>query len=448
MQDNPNTNPAAVTQPEPHETYNHAAEQAVLGSCLLDRDVIALVAPLLVADDFYLPAHGMIYTAILTLWNKRIPADLIPVVEQLRRMPATADMSALAFVGGESIVSELIESTPTAVHACYYAEIVKHYSNRRRGFALAQRIGRDAFDPALSEDARISRATEGIRSMPTAAHDTVSISGLMHRWQDEPDGLRARGINTGIATYDNRTGGLHPGQLVVIGARTGIGKSALAGQWAYRIARNKHPVSFLSLEMTNEQVSRRMVGQVVSVNISRAANDEPYYAANLQSITEARAVLAELPIHFNARFASDLPAVIGAIALHRTQHNIEVAFVDYLGQITNTAARANNRAIELGSITRALKLAALDLGITIVLLAQLNREVEGRGENALPRLTDLRDSGSTEQDADVVLLLHRPKYDEPKTIFYLAKNREGSIGQFAMEFVDYRTMFVEPGQRR
>lgn len=443
MVTNDNTATAVAT---PHLSelppFSLEAEQAVLGACLIDRDVIAAIAPILTPGAFYRRPHELIYTAIVTLWNRRVPADLICVIDELRRMPAVAGGSALEFCGGESYVSELVAALPTAAHAAYYADMVNHYAARRRNIDLAQRIVVDAYDASLTEDERISRATEAIRSMPVGAHAVVSMNALMNHWQDEPDGIRARGISTGIHQLDQMTGGLRPGQLVVIGARTGIGKSALAGQIAYRVARRQHVVSFLSLEMTNEQVSRRMVGQVVDVNIARAAMDQGYYERNLTAITEARAILAELPILFNDRFTSDLPAVVGAITRHRTEHNAEVAFVDYLGQMTNAAAKAGNRAIELGSITRALKLTALEQGICIVLLAQLNREIEGRGEGGMPRLSDLRDSGSTEQDADVVLLLHRADRTNPETTFYVAKNREGATGTFEMHFIDHRTMFV------
>lgn len=427
--------------------YSLEAEQAVLGSCLIDREAIAAVAPVLAADDFWRAPHGIIYDAILRLWNRRVPADLIAVISELRKAPAIVGMPALDFCGGESYVAELILATPTAVHANFYAAIVKEYANRRRNVELAEQIARDAYDPELSEDDRVARATDAIRAMPTRAHQSVSMADLMNAWHDEPDGIRAVGFQTATGTYDAMTGGLRPGQLVTIGARTGIGKSALAGQWAYYLARAGHAVGFISLEMSKEQVSRRMVGQVVPVNISRAAMDATYYELHLSSIVQARGVLSELPIYVNDTFASDLPSVVGAIARYRETHNIKVAFLDYLGQMTNPTVKASNRAIELGSVTRALKLAALDLNICVVLLAQLNRGLEERGENATPRLSDLRDSGSTEQDSDVVLLLHRPKMDEPKTIFHVAKNREGAVGQFPMYFVDFRTRFEEPGGR-
>jgi len=420
------------------------AEQAVLGSCLIDREVIAVVGPSLSAEDFYYPANQQVYWAIVRLWNRRVPADLIPVIEELKAMPRIAGMTPLDYVGGESYVSELIVNTPTAVHANYYAEIVKRYAHRRRVLELGQKIARDAYDPALSEDDRISRATDALRAMPTGEHRSLSMADLMNQWQDEPDGFRAPGIETGLSRYDRVTGGLRPGQLVVIGARTGIGKSAIAGQWAFNVASAGHPVGFLSLEMRSEDIAKRMVGQVVDIDMAKVETDVAYYRKHLQTITDARARLHLLPIHYNQDMRGDLPSVLGAITRERQTHNIEVVFVDYLGQIVNPAARAGNRAIELGSVTRGLKLAALDMGICIVLLAQLNRELEGRGEDAKPRLSDLRDSGSTEQDADVVLLLHRSKTEESDTLFRLAKNRAGATGDFWMHFIHHRTTFVAP----
>lgn len=424
----------------PQEPHNIDAERAVLGACLLDRDAIASVSSLIGEGDFFIHGHRLIYRAILSLWKRRQPADVVLVTDELRR---TGDLEA---VGYEPSVTELIVETPTAVHATYYAGVVADYAARRR-FAGA---GTDTVDAAYDGALDIGDVRARAMAALDAAARGVGPSGaesaadVMSRAHDAPDAWERRLMTTGIAPLDGLIGGFVPGQLVIVAARPGIGKSAFGLQVADHVARGGQGVALVSLEMSADDLGDRLVALHADVNMHRFRNQPSYYHAHLSAVTETRGAIADLPLRFMGGADGDVARVTDAARREMAARPYALLLVDYIGLMTaKSAGDGLTRAQELGAITRALKLLAAELGVVVMALAQLNRAIEQRrGGDAWPVLSDLRDSGAVEQDADCVVFLHRRDAGEIETRCDVAKHRNGPVGYVPLQFIAHRAMFA------
>lgn len=412
---------------EPHDLD---AERAVLGSLLIERDAIFKVATLLKPSDFYDTRHQALYTAILSLYHNHKPSDMVTLHSELERT------GTLESAGGIAYVSALMTETITAVYVMAYAGDVKEKSRRRAILAATLSTVKDAYDESIDVPELATRALAGL-SDAVDGHQVrrlKSLSDLISEaWEhlDDPEPARVR---LGWPDIDRLIGGIAPKQLVVIAARPSVGKSAFAVQAAhYHAVKQGRRAAIFSLEMSDREILERLTALESGVNmhayraLGQGAEGKQ---AMRESISRAYGKLSGHGLHVYDTSDGTLSDVILMAKSAHATIGIDLLIVDYL-QLIENAKRDSNRVQEISSISRRLKTLARELDIPIIALAQLNRSIELRPKGQqTPVLSDLRDSGSIEQDADIVIFLHRPDfYDEAATKnvaqAIVAKNRNG-----------------------
>ena len=425
------------------------AEMSVLGGMLLSKDAIADVVEQLRGADFYKPNHESIFEAILDLYGRGEPADAITVSDELRRR------GELDRIGGSTYLADLIAGVPTAANAGYYARIVRERSVLRRLVEAGTRIvqlgyardGGDVDDIVNNAQAEVYAVTER-----RSSEDYIAIGDLVNPVMDEieaaggPSG-QTRGIPTGFAELDALTNGLHPGQMIVIAARPGLGKSTLAIDFA-RAASIKHDRTSVvfSLEMGRSEITMRLLSAEGRVHLQKLRT------GNMQDPDWQRLAKVVGDVNKAPMFIDDSPNMslmeIRAKARRlKQQHNLSLVIIDYL-QLMSSGKRVESRQQEVSEFSRALKLLAKELEVPVVALSQLNRGPEQRGDKK-PMLSDLRESGSIEQDADLVILLHRedayekesPRAGEADLI--VAKHRNGPTKTITVAFQGHYSRFVD-----
>ncbi|WP_298179561.1 replicative DNA helicase [Saccharomonospora sp.] len=411
-----------------------AAEQSVLGGMLLSKDAIADVVEVLRPGDFYRPAHQAVYDCILDLYGRGEPADPITVSAELERR------GELARVGGAPYLHTLIATVPTAANAGYYARIVAEKAILRRLVEAGTRIvqygyGADSSDGGDVNEV-VDRAQAAIYEVTErrTSEDYIALEELLQPTMDEIDAIASRGgtaqgIPTGFADLDEVTNGLHPGQMVIIAARPGVGKSTLGLDFA-RSCSIKHGMTsvIFSLEMSRTEIVMRMLSAEAKIRLAdmrggRMSDDDwTRLARRMSEISEAPLFIDDSP---NLTMME-----IRAKARRLKQRNdLKLIVVDYM-QLMTSGKRVESRQQEVSEFSRQLKLLAKELEVPVVAISQLNRGPEQRNDKR-PMLADLRESGSLEQDADVVLLIHRPdawERDDPRAgeaDLILAKHRAG-----------------------
>jgi replicative DNA helicase len=434
----------AVDRLPPH---NLEAEQSVLGSLLIDRDAVIRIASYVKPSDFYRAAHGLIYEAILTLYNKREPTDLITLVDELRRTGRLED------AGGETYLTELIAAVPTAVHVEYYGRIVERTATLRR---LIQ-AGTEIVDIGYTESMDIENALDGAEkaifsvSQKRSTRDFRSIGEVLEEYFDRLDTLQQNkgtvvGVPTGYADLDKLTGGLQRSDLIIIAARPAVGKSSLGLGMAFNAAvRYGKTVGLFVLEMSAEQIVQRMLSMETGIDSHRLRMgyiDDSEWS----SVTRAFGRLAEANIFIDDTASANIMEVRSKSRRLHAERGLDLLIIDYLQLMT--ATRSENRVQEISQISRALKGLARELDIPVVALAQLSRAVESRADRR-PMLSDLRESGSIEQDADIVGFIYREDvYDEDtdrKGIadIIIAKHRNGPVGTVHLRFFDRTARFAD-----
>jgi replicative DNA helicase len=408
------------------------AEQSVLGGMLLSKDAIADVVEVLRPDDFYRPNHQTVYDCILDLYGRGEPADAVTVSAELQRR------GELIRLGGAPYLHTLIATVPTAANAAYYAEIVAEKAILRRLVEAGTRIvqlGYHGADGAEVNDV-VDRAQAAIYEVTerSTSEDYVALEELLQPTMDEIDAIASRGgvalgVPTGFIDLDAATNGLHPGQMVVVAARPGLGKSTLGLDFA-RSCSVKHGLTsaVFSLEMSKSEIVMRLLSAEAQIRLAdmragRMSDDDwTRMARRMSEISEA-------PI-----FIDDSPNLtlmeIRAKARRLKQRNdLKLVILDYL-QLMTSGRKVESRQQEVSEFSRQIKLLAKELEVPVVAISQLNRGPEQRTDKR-PMLSDLRESGSIEQDADMVILLHRPdafERDDPRAgeaDLILAKHRNG-----------------------
>jgi replicative DNA helicase len=390
------------------------AERALLGSMLLEEAAIGqAVASLHDAGDglFWSQKHQKLYDHVVDLWKQRGPVDAIVIKDALDRE------NAFEQLGGYEYLAELISSVPSALRVSHYAEIVRNKFLLRRLIDAAHRVMIAAFESERPPVEVLELAEKEIFSVTerrvTTSADTLmpQIDELFRRIQDRRP---LEGLPTGFHRLDEMTSGLHPSELIIIAGRPSMGKTALGLNIAEHMAldqRNPVPVLFFSLEMSREALAERILcgrGRVDAHKLRKARTD----ARELERLKEAAGQIEGKPL-----FVDDTPALTILELRARAQivarkHNIQAIFVDYL-QLMHVRGK-ESRQIEVAEISRGLKALAKDLRVPVIAMAQLNRNPEDRSRNR-PRMSDLRESGAIEQDADVIMLLHRDSYYKDKT---------------------------------
>lgn len=396
---------------------NLEAERAIIGSILVDRDAIITVAPLLKPDDFTDKELASIYGVILELYNRRVPADFITILDRLN------DKSSLM------TLEHLYESHFTSVHAEYYAGIVRECSQYRQLVKAGEWITESAVNqgssPAeLSAQAAdmLARAQESSEYQRfQSASDLASIAYERYEQGTEPV------VKTGFIDIDNTLGGFKPGQLIIPAARPSVGKSSIQVQMMYHQAKAGHRVGLITLEMTADELFDRIVAMHagIDMNAYRSSSSVPQHLHD--KVMTAVGQVSEMPFFIDGRGSGTLSDAVARARLLHTTQQIEVLYVDYLQLVTTDGKE--NRTQEVSTISRGLKRLARQLNIPVVAASQLSRN----GDQREPLLSDLRESGSIEQDADVVFFLHRQDLYDPNapqnvTKIIIAKHRNGPTG--------------------
>ncbi len=428
--------------------HSDEAEKSVLGAILIDKDAIVEVAEAVKAEMFYNENHGLIYSAMISLYENRDPIDVITVSDWLKK-----DKS-LTRVGGMAYLSALTNEVPTSANIVKYASLVKETYIKRQLISTSATLGELAFDDSNSLELMLDTAEKAVFSLSqkNIKRSFVPIKEALAESFDRLDELQKlegglRGVPTGFSDLDDVLVGLQDSNLIILAARPGVGKTALATNIAQFAAVDKKiPVGIFSLEMSNlELVDRMLVGQAgIDAWKMKTGNLKP---EDFEKLSEAMGILADSPL-----FIDDTPGqtILQMRTKARRLHaevGLKLLVVDYL-QLAVGDGRYESRVQEVAAISQGLKNLARELRIPVIALSQLSRAVESRGEK-IPQLSDLRESGSIEQDADVVMFLYKP--DDNNLSEYklnIAKHRNGPLAQVDLTFKGEKIKFFGTERRR
>ncbi len=419
---------------------NIEAEKSVLGSMLIDEEAIGLALEILDQGCFYGEPHQQIFGAILNLYNNHKNVDLITLSDQLK------NDGLLERIGGVSYLTQIIDFVPTSANIEHYARIVKEKSVQRRLIKNATQIVGESYEPRVNIDELVDNAEKLIFEIADLKQrqKSIHIKDIIKESIETIDKLYQRkehvtGIATGFKDFDNKTSGLQKSDLIIIAGRPSMGKSALAVSMAeYAALEKKKAVAFFSLEMSKEQLVQRLLCSHARVDAHKVRSGF-LSPSDWPKLTAAAGKLSAAPI-----FIDDTPA-ISALELRakarrlRANHQIEMIVLDYL-QLMRSSYQTESRQQEISEISRSIKALARELDIPIIAISQLSRAVESRQDHR-PQLSDLRESGAIEQDADLVVLLMREEYynptEENKGVAdcIIAKQRNGPVGTVKLMFI-------------
>ncbi len=435
---------------------NVEAEQSVLGSLMIDKNAIIKVGDLITPEDFYKDSHNKIYKAMLYLYEHHEPIDLLSLSNRLK------ETGELKQVGEQSYLASLTNIVPTAANIIHYAKIVEKKAVLRRLIDNASQIVAEAYDETEEVERTLDEAEQKIFSVSKKhiRQDFTPIKPVLEEAFDRIDELhknkgKMRGVPTGFTDLDNILSGLQESNLVILGARPSVGKSSLAMDLARHAAvKEKVPVGIFSLEMSKGEVIDRLICAEANIDLwklrtgrlsSTGENDD------FSKIGHAMGILSEAPIFIDDAATINVMAMRTMARRLQSEHGLGMIIVDYL-QLIEGKGDPNNRVQEVSEISRSLKGLARELNIPIIALSQLSRGIESRTDQR-PKLSDLRESGSIEQDADVVLFIYREdktKADsENKNIaeILVAKHRNGPIGSVKLFFNEQCTSFKNLDKR-
>jgi replicative DNA helicase len=440
-----------MVSPERTVPSNVEAEESVLGSLLIDPEALFRVAPFLTPDDFYIRKNGWIYQAILDLHERREPVDFVTLCSELEAR------GQLEEIGGAAYITQLINTVPTAIHVEAYGHIVEHTALRRNLIGAAGDIAQLAYKEAEAIGEVLDQAEKRLFaiSQRRLARDITPIQEAVRRYYERIEYLydhrdEPLGVPTGFIDLDRLLGGLQRSDLIILAARPGVGKTSLALSIARHAARMGKHAAIFSLEMSAEQLVQRLVAAETGIDaqrlrLGRLEEDEwPLFV-------QATGVLSALPI-----FIDDTPALTAlqlrtkARRIH-AEHSLDLVVVDYL-QLMSGESRSENRVQEVSYISRMTKALARELDVPVLALSQLSRAVEQRTDKR-PVLSDLRESGSLEQDADVVMFIFREEMYMPETErqhiadVIVAKHRHGPTDTIQLYFKQQLAQFLDAATR-
>lgn len=433
--------------------HDDTLEQSVLGAILIDKDALIDVAEFLRPEHFYKDAHGLIYEAMLALFEAHEPIDVVTLGAQLKKG------GVLDQIGGTSYINQLVEVVPTSAHAQHYARLIQEYFTKRRLVTVAAGITELAFKEEGEAKTILDTAEREIFAISQSSlrRDFIPIKDALTASFDRLDELHKqsgglRGVPTGFNDVDFKLSGMQDSNLVILAARPGTGKTAMILNIAqYVSVQKKMPVGIFSLEMSKEELVDRLLVSQADIDAWKLKtgrlNDEDF-----THLSEAMGELAEAPL-----FIDDTPGI--SIMEMRTkarrlqvEHGVKLLIVDYL-QLMDSGRRFDNRVQEVSLISQSLKNLARELRIPVLTCSQLSRAVESRGTR-VPELSDLRESGSIEQDADVVIFLYREEQDQANwgeqiaTKLRISKHRNGPLGEVDLIFRGDRIRFYSVDKTR
>ncbi len=428
---------------------NLEAEQAILGALMVDRDLIPIVSEIVHKSDFYAPHHATVYDAILSLYERGEPVDKVSVAEELRRR------KLLDEIGGVDFISQLLNTVPTAASAEYYARVVAEKSILRSLITAGGRISNVAFEQPENVDEAVDQCEQMIFEIGrrSAAGFTLVRDLLKPAFERIDTLYHQRGSVTGVPSGFNRldqfTTGFQPGELIIIAARPSMGKTSLCLNIALNAAKGagKH-VALFSLEMSNDQLVQRFLSMEAHIDAQslRTGNIKD---REWGEITRAMGVLAEIPVFVDDSAAPSVSEVRSRSRRLAATTGLDLVIIDYLQLLRSTNPRVTNRVEIIDEICRGLKALAKELKVPVIALAQLNRSPESRNDKR-PMLSDLRESGGIEQEADVVAFIYRDEYYNPPTPenenvaeINIAKQRNGPTGLVQLRFDKRFTSFSD-----
>lgn len=427
----------------PHDA---TAEQSVLGAILIDKDALIDVAEFLRPEHFYNPTHSEIFAAMLALFEAHDPIDVVTVTSQLKKV------GMLKQAGGASYIAELVNVVPTSAHAEQYARIIREHATKRRLVEAAARITEFAFKEEGSAQSIVDQAESEIFAIAQSStkKDFVPIKDALASSFDRLDELHKRagglrGVPTGFAAIDNKLAGMQEANLLILAARPGTGKTAMILNMAqHATVKEKIPTGIFSLEMSKEElVDRLLVSQADldawKLKTGRLTDDD------FTKLSDAMGELAEAPLFIDDTPGMNIIEMRTKARRLQVEHGVKLIIVDYL-QLCDPGRKLDSRVQEVSVISQSLKNLARELHIPVLAASQLSRAVEQRGTR-VPELSDLRESGSIEQDADVVMFLYREEADQAmwgdqiQTKLRIAKHRNGALGEIDLIFRGDRIKF-------
>jgi replicative DNA helicase len=418
---------------------------------LLSKDAIADVVETLREGDFYRPAHQLIYASILDLYGRGEPADAVTVSAELTRI------GELGRVGGAPYLHTLVASVPTAANAGYYARIVRERAILRRLVEAGMRITQMGYQGDGEVDMIVDRAQAAVYDVTDrrTSEDYLPLADIMPGTLEEIDAIASRGgvlagVPTGFAELDNVTNGLHAGQMIVIAARPAIGKSTVGLDLA-RSASIKHGLTsaIFSLEMSRNEIAMRLLSAEASIALNHLRSGT-MSDADWQKLARKMSAVSEAPLFIDDSPNMTMMEIRAKCRRLKQRHDLRLVIIDYL-QLMSSGKKVESRQQEVSEFSRALKLLAKELEVPVIAISQLNRGPEQRTDKR-PMMSDLRESGSIEQDADMVILLHREDAYERESPrageadFILAKHRNGPTANITVAFQGHYSRFVDMAQ--
>jgi replicative DNA helicase len=427
---------------------NVEAEESLLGSILIEKDAIIKIADLVSPEDFYVEKNATIFAAIIDLYEKREPLDLLTLTSKLR------DGGELERIGGATYLADLTAGVPTSAHVVQYAGIVAHKATLRRLIGAASNITNLGYDENTNLEDLLDKAEQTIFevSQKNLKQNFIPISSVLAESFDRLNDLNSnpgklRGVPSGFRDLDRMLSGFQNSDLVILAARPSMGKTTLVMNIAHHVAtREGIPVGFFSLEVSKEQLIDQLLAiesGVDSWKLRTGALDEE----DFPRINQAMAELSEAPIYIDDSAMTNVMEMRTKARRLQAEHGLGLVIIDYLQLISGSARSSEGRQQEVSEISRQLKGLARELNVPVIALSQLSRAVESRTPPT-PQLSDLRDSGSIEQDADVVAFIYRPWYydksaDENITELLVKKHRNGAIGDVELYFSPEQRKFTD-----
>lgn len=435
------------TQPDQLQPFSEEAERAALGAMLIDTDAIINLAPFLQGVDFFVERNRWIYEAVKALNDRGIPADMVTLCDELERQ------GKLGEVGGAAYLTSLMNDTPTSIHAEHYGRIVERDAVKRRLIQAASEIARSAYGEESDPAELLAKAEKLLLEVSdNRVEDKIKFlkelgGELLDHLDRVCNAQGITGIPTGLTDLDLLLGGLQRSDMIVLAGRPGMGKTALATQIAKYAAKRQGIRSLIfSLEMSDSQLMQRLIASESSipVNLLRTGNISE---SDWPKLFNASSLLSNLPIAIDDNGMATASYIRSKAIRHHARYGLDLVIIDYI-QLIDAEKRGQNRHQEIAEISRACKNLARGLNIPVIVLSQLNRNLEYRGDKR-PGLADLRESGAIEADADVVGFIYRDDVYNPDTEFpnlaeiIIAKHRNGPTGILSVFFKKQCTEFVD-----
>ncbi len=435
--------------------HNVEAEQAVLGACLIDDEAATVIMNTLKREDFYLEAHQDIFGAMFVIFSKNQPIDYITLTDELE------SENILSAVGGLEYITNLTNVIPSAANYKYYVSIVKRDSVLRKIISASQDIIEKTYD-ATDKDSAVDYAEQAIfeigknEEQSSLEHINGALGEVIKKFDNlskNKDGIK--GIATGFKDFDAVTNGLQNSDLILLAARPGVGKTSFAMNIVTNAAvKEKKKCAIFSLEMPITQIAQRALCSVASVSMAKALKGD-LNVDEWKSLWTANKQLAEAGIYIDDSSMNTPMSILGKCRRLQREQGLDLVMIDYLQLMSSGKDRVESRQNEVSEMTRYLKIAARELNVPIIVLSQLSRAVEQRKGDHKPQLSDLRESGSIEQDADIVLFIYKPDMyndveneDEPGVCtLSIAKHRNGELKDIKLRWIGEYTTFVDKDKK-